>query len=114
MHGGVKVYRGNAAAARSYVEADHARVDDYYLAEGTALAERFVATHEGVEAVGALGEQVELEFFEGSPTPEIRAHFRCWRSRDLTASSRRASAWRRCRHRHDEGARVAAMAGRRR
>jgi hypothetical protein len=42
VHGGVKVYRGNPAAARNYVEADHARVDDYYLAEGTGLAERFV------------------------------------------------------------------------
>jgi len=50
----VKVYRGNPAAARNYVEADHARVDDYYLAEGTGLAERFVATPDGVEAVGAL------------------------------------------------------------
>lgn len=54
MHGGVKVYRGNPAAARSYVEADHARVDDYYLAEGTGLAERFVATPDGVVAVGPL------------------------------------------------------------
>ena len=54
MHGGVKVYRGNPAAARNYVEADHARVDDYYLAEGTGLAQRFVATAEGVVAVGAL------------------------------------------------------------
>ena len=54
MHGGVKVYRGNPAAARNYVEADHARVDDYYLAEGTGLAERFVATPDGVVAVGAL------------------------------------------------------------
>lgn len=54
MHGGVKVYRGSPAAARSYVEADHARVDDYYLAEGTGLAMRFVATADGVVAVGAL------------------------------------------------------------
>jgi len=54
VHGGVKVYRGNPAAARNYVEADHARVDDYYLAEGTGLAMRFVATPDGVEAVGAL------------------------------------------------------------
>ena len=54
MHGGVKVYRGNPAAARNYVEADHARVDDYYLAEGTGLAMRFVATPDGVVAVGAL------------------------------------------------------------
>ena len=54
VHGGVKVYRGNPAAARTYVEADHARVDDYYLAEGTGLAMRFVATPDGVVAVGAL------------------------------------------------------------
>ncbi len=54
MHGGVKVYRGNPSAARNYVEADHARVDDYYLAEGTGLAARFVATPDGVEAVGPL------------------------------------------------------------
>src|SRR5688500_9173938 len=44
MHGGVKFYRGSAAAARSYVEADHSRADDYYLAEGTGVAERYVAT----------------------------------------------------------------------
>ncbi len=44
MHGGVKFYRGAAGAARSYVEADRSRVDDYYLAEGTGLAERYVAT----------------------------------------------------------------------
>jgi len=51
----VKVYRGNAAAARHYVEADHGhghapghgRADDYYLADGTGLAERYVATAEG-------------------------------------------------------------------
>lgn len=54
VHGGVKIYRGNPAAARNYVEADHARVDDYYLAEGTGLAERFAATADGVERVGAL------------------------------------------------------------
>ena len=44
MHGGVKFYRGSAAAARSYVEADRSRVDDYYLAEGTGMAERYLAT----------------------------------------------------------------------
>ena len=51
----MKVYRGNAAAARHYVEADHGhghapghgRADDYYLADGTGLAERYVATAEG-------------------------------------------------------------------
>jgi len=44
MHGGVKFYRGSAGAARSYVEADRSRVDDYYLAEGTGVATRYVAT----------------------------------------------------------------------
>ncbi len=44
MHGGVKFYRGSAGAARTYVEADRSRADDYYLAEGTGLAERYVAT----------------------------------------------------------------------
>ena len=47
MHGGVKVYRGAPAAARSYVEADRARVDDYYLAEGTGIAERYAASCDG-------------------------------------------------------------------
>lgn len=54
VHGGVKVYRGSPGAARNYVEAGRARVDDYYLAEGTGLAERLVATPEGVESAGAL------------------------------------------------------------
>ena len=49
MHGGVKFYRGSASAARSYVEADHSRADDYYLAEGTGVAERYVATTPLVE-----------------------------------------------------------------
>ena len=44
MHGGVKFYRGSAAAARSYVEADHSRADDYYLAEGSGVAKRFSAS----------------------------------------------------------------------
>ncbi len=43
MHGGMKVYRGAAKAARDYVEADRSRADDYYLAEGSGLAMRFVA-----------------------------------------------------------------------
>ena len=48
MHGGVKFYRGAAKAARAYVESDHSRADDYYLAEGSGLAQRLVATPEGV------------------------------------------------------------------
>src|SRR5699024_898561 len=43
MHGGMKVYRGAAAAARHYVEADRSHADDYYLAEGSGVAMRIVA-----------------------------------------------------------------------
>ena len=61
MHGGVKFYRGSASAARSYVEADRSRVDDYYLAEGTGLATRYVAE-------GASGHNPRLP-----PTPKVVA-----------------------------------------
>ena len=55
MHGGVKVYRGAAAAARAYVEADRSRVDDYYLAEGSGLARWFGAVPgERVQDLGLL------------------------------------------------------------
>lgn len=43
VHGGMKFYRGSPAAARAYVEADHSRADDYYLAEGSGVATRYVA-----------------------------------------------------------------------
>ena len=49
MHGGMKVYRGAAAAAQHYVEADRSRADDYYLAEGSGVAMRVVATPAGVK-----------------------------------------------------------------
>jgi hypothetical protein len=55
MHGGMKPYRGSAAAARNYVEAGRARADDYYLAEGTGIAERYLASPEtGVRRVAPL------------------------------------------------------------
>jgi exodeoxyribonuclease V alpha subunit len=54
MHGGLKVYRGSPTAARSYVEADRSRADDYYLAEGTGVADRHVASEGHVLARGAL------------------------------------------------------------
>ena len=58
VHGGVKFYRGSAGAARSYVEADRSRVDDYYLAEGTGLAGRYVATPtSGVVRAGGYGQE---------------------------------------------------------
>jgi hypothetical protein len=40
----VEFYRGAAKAARTYVERDRSRADDYYLAEGTGVAERLTAT----------------------------------------------------------------------
>lgn len=57
MHGGVKFYRGAAGAARSYVEADHSRADDYYLAEGSGVATRFVVDidEHGVPMVRPVG-----------------------------------------------------------
>jgi len=48
------VYRGSATAARTYVEADRSRVDDYYLAEGTGLADRYVASSRPGESGGEV------------------------------------------------------------
>lgn len=55
MHGGLKIYRGAAAAARHYVEADGSRADDYYLAEGSGVAMHFAATPDGVERRADMG-----------------------------------------------------------
>lgn len=55
VHGGVKFYRGAAKAARNYVERDRSRADDYYLGEGTGVADRLIATPEGAELVGSMG-----------------------------------------------------------
>jgi exodeoxyribonuclease V alpha subunit len=41
----LKVYRGSAPAARHYVEADHRCADDYYLTEGTGVADQYVVSH---------------------------------------------------------------------
>ncbi len=61
VHGGVKVYRGTAVAARMYVEADRSRADDYYLTEGTGIAQRFHATGNGhvVELASMDGDAYE-------------------------------------------------------
>lgn len=60
VHGGVKFYRGEAKAARAYVEQDRSRADDYYLADGTGVAERLSATPDAVEHVGSMdGETYE-------------------------------------------------------
>lgn len=54
VHGGVKFYRGAARAARAYVERDHSRADDYYLAEGSGIATRIVATPETIDVAGSM------------------------------------------------------------
>jgi hypothetical protein len=61
MHGGVKVYRGTAAAARNYLDADRSRADDYYLTEGTGIARRFVTRPDGpvVERAPLTGDGYE-------------------------------------------------------
>ena len=60
MHGGVKFYRGAAKAARAYVERDRSRADDYYLGEGTGVADRLTATPDGLEQAGSMdGETYE-------------------------------------------------------
>jgi conjugative relaxase-like TrwC/TraI family protein len=60
VHGGVKFYRGAAGAARAYVERDRSRADDYYLGEGTGVAERLTATPDGVEHASSMdGETYE-------------------------------------------------------
>src|SRR4051794_7628413 len=50
----MKIYRGAAAAARDYVEADRSRADDYYLAGGSGLAQRLVAGPDEVQRRGDM------------------------------------------------------------
>src|SRR6478672_12190449 len=38
MKGGQHRYKGSGRGARAYIEADHHRADDYYLAEGEGIA----------------------------------------------------------------------------
>ena len=57
----MKFYRGSPGAARTYVEQDRSRADDYYLAEGSGVATRYVASPPtGVSPAGSLtGETYE-------------------------------------------------------
>ena len=57
MKGGVKFYRGAAAGARAYLEAERSRADDYYLREGDGYARRLDAavTLDGEVAVRERG-----------------------------------------------------------
>jgi exodeoxyribonuclease V alpha subunit len=79
VHGGVKFYRGAARAARAYLERDRSRADDYYLREGSGLAERLVAASDGIERAGPLtGETYErwvagYDAETGEPKGRLRA-----------------------------------------
>lgn len=65
VHGGVKFYRGAARAARAYVERDRSRADDYYLAEGSGVATRLVATPDGVRSMGGMTGEVYEQWVAG-------------------------------------------------
>lgn len=54
VKGGMKFYRGGAAAARAYVEQDHRRADEYYLAEGSGLAELREIASDGFVVQGGV------------------------------------------------------------
>ena len=64
MHGGLKIYRGAAAAARNYVEADRSRADDYYLAEGSGHAELYVARRHESGATVAHAASLDGDAYE--------------------------------------------------
>ena len=54
MHGGMKTYRGSAGCCAELCGGGSVRADDYYLAEGTGVAERYVASPDaGVGTRGA-------------------------------------------------------------
>ena len=78
VHGGVKFYRGAPRAARAYVERDRSRADDYYLAEGSGVATRLVATPSGVRTIGGMTGEVYEQWVAGidvdtvSPKGHIR------------------------------------------
>ncbi|WP_310964903.1 MobF family relaxase [Nocardioides terrisoli] len=57
----MKIYRGAAAAARHYVEADRSRADDYYLAEGSGIAMRFVAQRDAVANAVVLERRQDMD-----------------------------------------------------
>jgi conjugative relaxase-like TrwC/TraI family protein len=65
VHGGVKFYRGAAQAARAYVERDRSRADDYYLGEGTGVAERLTATPDGVAGAGSMSGETYEQWVAG-------------------------------------------------
>lgn len=92
MHGGVKFYRGAAKAARAYVESDHSHADDYYLAEGSGLAQRLVATPNGVARMADMdGDTFEswvagLDVATGQPKGRLRQDANALRYVEVTVN----------------------------
>ncbi|WP_344042193.1 MobF family relaxase [Nocardioides panacihumi] len=74
----MKFYRGAARAARAYVERDRSRADDYYLAEGTGVATRYIAGADHVAQAGSLtGDAYEswvagIDVATGKPKGRLR------------------------------------------
>jgi conjugative relaxase-like TrwC/TraI family protein len=92
VHGGVRFYRGAARAARSYVERDRSRADDYYLGEGSGVAERLTATPAGVAGAGSMdGETYEqwvagIEIDTGSKKGRVREDANALRFVEVTVN----------------------------
>jgi len=89
----MKPYTGSPAAARHYVEADRSRADDYYLAEGTGVAERYVASPDtGVRRMSPLtGDSYEawvagLDPDTGRPKGRLRQDDRAVRFVEVTVN----------------------------
>ncbi|WP_411720782.1 MobF family relaxase, partial [Mycetocola sp.] len=66
MKGGVILFRGSGTDARRYLESDRSRADEYYLEDGTALAEFSVVDGDGA----VIG--------EGALTPDEYAQWVDW------------------------------------
>ncbi|WP_340539958.1 MobF family relaxase [Nocardioides sp. GXZ039] len=92
VHGGVKFYRGAARAARSYVERDRSRADDYYLGEDSGVAERLTATPAGVAGAGSMdGETYEqwvagIDIGTGSKKGRVREDANALRFVEVTVN----------------------------
>jgi len=94
MHGGVKVYRGGASGARAYLEAVECGIaDDYYLAEGTGIAQRYAADADGhvLELDALHGEGYEawvagIDPDTGQPKGRLRTDDRAVRFVEVTVN----------------------------
>ncbi|WP_166389141.1 hypothetical protein [Nocardioides ochotonae] len=69
----MKFYRGAPKAARTYLERDCARYDDYYLAEGDGIAIRLVAQPTESGAAVETKQEMDGDTYEQSPLAIIRS-----------------------------------------